>query len=102
MRATSGDLGACQFFKIEYSEMLIPAFPEPKNQFPIQGRSSLKFSLRSTILNEIGQLVRKQGGGNGSKFISCLSKKNYDNEKNKENPSNISIKELDIGWQMTG
>ena len=35
----------------------------------------LKFSL-SKIFNEIGQLVGERGGGNGSKLMSCLSKKN--------------------------
>ena len=33
---------------IEDSEMLFPVFLEPKNQFPRQGWSSLKLSLKST------------------------------------------------------
>ena len=48
--------------------MLFPEFLEPKNQFPREGWSSLKLSLESKILNEIGQLVGEQEGGNGSKL----------------------------------
>ena len=48
-------LGACSpvNFKIEHSETLFPAFVEPKNQFPRQGSSSLKFPLQSKIFNEV-------------------------------------------------
>ena len=38
-----GGLGACSPPKIEHSEMLFPAFLEPKSQFSRQGWSSLKF-----------------------------------------------------------
>ena len=48
-------------FKIEHSETLFPAFLETKNQFPRQGWSSLKFSLKSKIFNENGQLVGEGG-----------------------------------------
>ena len=61
--------------EIEHSESLFPAILEPKNQFPWQGWSSLKFSLKGKIANEIGQLVGERGGGNGNKFMSCLSNK---------------------------
>ena len=33
--------------------MLFPAFVEPKNQFPRQISSSLKFPLKSEIFNEV-------------------------------------------------
>ena len=49
-------------FKIEYSETPFPAFLEPRKQFPRQCWRSLKFSLKSKLLNENGQLV---GGGGG-------------------------------------
>ena len=39
-----------------------PAFLEPRKQFPRQCWRSLKFSLKSKLLNENGQLV---GGGGG-------------------------------------
>ena len=64
--------GSCfpgKSLKKEHSEMLFPEFLEPKNQFPREGWSSLKLSLESKILNEIGQLVGEQGGGNGSKLL---------------------------------
>ena len=51
-------------FKIEHSETLFPAFLETKNQFPRQGWSSPKFSLKSKIFNENGQLVGEGGNGN--------------------------------------
>ena len=51
-----------EIFKIEYSETLFPAFLEPRKQFPRQCWGSLKFSLKSKLLNENGQLV---GGGGG-------------------------------------
>ena len=43
---------------IEHSET-----PETKNLFPRQGWSSLKFSLKSKIFNENGQLVGEGEGG---------------------------------------
>ena len=63
---TQGGLGACsprKFLKIEYSETPFPAFLEPRKQFPRQCWHSLKFSLKSKLLNENGQLVRGGGGG---------------------------------------
>ena len=39
-------------FKIEYSETPFAAFLEPRKQFPRQGWRSLKFSLKSKLLNE--------------------------------------------------
>ena len=51
-----------EIFKIEYSETPFPAFLEPRKQFPRQCCRSLKFSLKSKLLNENGQLV---GGGGG-------------------------------------
>ena len=52
--------------------MLFLEFPETKNQFPREGWCSLKLSLESKILNEIGQLVGKRGGGNGSKLLKVI------------------------------
>ena len=46
-----------EIFKKEHSESLFPAFLEIKYQFPRQGRSSLKFSSKSKIINENGQMV---------------------------------------------
>ena len=60
----------------EHSETL---FLEPKNHFHRQGWSSVKFYLQSKIFKEIGQLVGEREGENGSKFMSCFSKKNFDN-----------------------
>ena len=37
--------------------------PRPKNQFPRQGWSSIKFSLKSKLLSEIGQFSRGKGRG---------------------------------------
>ena len=54
--------GSGEIFKIEYSETPFPAFLEPRKQFPRQCWRSLKFSLRSKLLKENGQLV---GGGGG-------------------------------------
>ena len=51
-----------EIFKIEYSETPFPAFLEPRKQFPRQCWCSLKFSLKSKLRNENGQLV---GGGGG-------------------------------------
>ena len=44
-----------EIFWIEHSEMLFLVFLEPKNQFPRQGWSSLKFSLKSNILMTVGR-----------------------------------------------
>ena len=49
-----------KIFKKEHSKTLFPAFLETKYQFPRQGWSSLKFSLKSKIFNENGQM---DGGG---------------------------------------
>ena len=81
-----------EIFKIEYSETPFPAFLEPRKQFPRQCWRSLKFSVKSKLLNENGQLVRGRGRENGnnrifiglslfcyplvSMFTRCLSKKN--------------------------
>ena len=48
------------------------------------------------------KLVMLRGGDNGSKFKSCLSKKNYDNKSINKKPSNIGIKVPDVEWQTTG
>ena len=58
----SGGMLPHEIFKIEYSETPFPAFLEPRKQFPRQCWRSLKFSLKSKLLNENGQLV---GGGGG-------------------------------------
>ena len=58
----SGGMLPQEIFKIEYSETPFPAFLEPRKQFPRQCWRSLKFSLKSKLLNENGQLV---GGGGG-------------------------------------
>ena len=52
--------------------MLFLEFLEAKNQFPREGWSSLKLSLKSKILNESGQLVVKRGRGNGSKLLKVI------------------------------
>ena len=51
------------FLKKEHSETLFPAFLENKHQFPRQGWSSLKFSLKSKIVKENGQMVEDGEGG---------------------------------------
>ena len=56
----SGGMLPLEIFNIEYSETPFSAFLEPRKQFP--RRRSLKFSLKSNLLNENGQLV---GGGGG-------------------------------------
>ena len=58
-----------EIFKIEHSETLFPAFLETKYQFPRQGWSSLKFSLKSKIFNENGPLVGEGRGQNFQLFI---------------------------------
>ena len=58
----SGGMLPHEIFKIEYSETPFPAFLEPRKQFPRQCWRSLKFSLKSKLLNENGQLV---GEGEG-------------------------------------
>ena len=75
-----------KLFKKEHSETLFPAFLETKYQFPRQGYSSLKFSLKSKIINENVQMVGDGGGGiattefttghkfmSVSKFMRCFS-----------------------------
>ena len=52
-----------EIFRKEHSETLFPAFLETKYQFPRQGWSSLKFSSKSKIFNENGQMVGDGGGG---------------------------------------
>ena len=59
----SGGILPQEIFKIEYSETPFPAFLEPRKQFPRQCWCSLKFSLKSKLLNENGQLVGGGGGG---------------------------------------
>ena len=73
----SGGIPPHEIFKIEHSETLFPAFLETKKQFPRQGWSSLKLSLKSRIFNENGQLVGEGGGGNGNIKICCLSLRIY-------------------------
>ena len=53
----SGGMLPQEIFKIEYSETPFPAFLEPRKQFPRQCWRSLKFSLKSKLLNDA--LVRK-------------------------------------------
>ena len=48
------------------------------------------------------KLVMLRGGENGSKFMSCLSRKNYVNKNINKKPSNIGIKVPDVEWQTTG
>ena len=93
-----------EIFKIEHSETLFPSFLETKNQFPRQGWSSLKFSLKSKIFNENGQLVG-EGGGMAITEFSVVNHsvilKNYNNKKIKK-PSNIGRKVPDLEWETTG
>ena len=58
----SGGMLPQEIFKKEHSETLFPAL-ETKYQFPRQGQSSLKFSLKSKMLNENG-------------FSQCIIKSN--------------------------
>ena len=51
-----------EIFKKEHSETLFPALLEIEYQFPRQGQSSLKFSLKSKMFNENGQMVGDGGG----------------------------------------
>ena len=95
----SGGMFLQGIFKTEHSETLFPSFlereysPGPKNQFLRQGWSSLKFSLKSKIFSEIGQLIGERGGvGNGSKFMGCLSKKKMIIKKNLKNPQKLASK----------
>ena len=70
----------------------------------MQGWSCLKFSLKShlKIYNEIGQVVLEREGGNGSKFMCCLNKKNDNNKKKiKKKIAEIFIKVPDIEWKTT-
>ena len=53
----SGGMLPQEIFKIEYSETPFPAFLEPRKQFLRQCWRSLKFSLKSKLMNENGQLV---------------------------------------------
>ena len=50
----SGGMLPQEIFKIEYSETPFPAFLEPRKQFPRQCWHSLKFSLKSKLLNKNG------------------------------------------------
>ena len=65
----SGGMLPQEIFKIEYSETSFPAFLEPRKQFPRQCWRSLKFSLKSKLLNENGQLVGGRGRENGNNRI---------------------------------
>ena len=58
-----------EIFKMEHSETLFLAFLETKYQFPSQGWSSLKFSLKSKIFNENGLLAGEGRGRNFQLFI---------------------------------
>ena len=53
---------ARKFLKIEYSETPFRAFLESRKQFPRQCWRSVKFSLKSKLLNENVQLVGRGGG----------------------------------------
>ena len=65
----SGGMPPQEIFKIEYSETPFPEFLEPRKQFPRQCWRSLKFSLKSKLLNENGQLVGGRGRENGNNRI---------------------------------
>ena len=58
-----------EIFKKEHSETL---FLETKNQFPRQGWSSLKLSLKSEIFNENGQIVGDGAGVMATKELSVV------------------------------
>ena len=67
-----GGSGACssrEFLKQNTQKRCFHRFwkgstpPGPKNQFPRQGWSSLKFSLKSKIFSEVGQFSRRKGRG---------------------------------------
>ena len=78
----SGSMLPQEIFKIEYSETPFPAFLEPRKQFPRQCWRSLKFSLKSKLLNDA--LVRK--------IYNTVVKK----------IANIDLKVPDVEWQTTG
>ena len=59
-------------FKQGHSETLFPAFMQTKYQFPMQGWSSLKFSLRRKIINQNGQTVGDGGGGMATTEFSVI------------------------------
>ena len=65
----SGGMLPQEIFKTDLSETLFPAFLETKYQFPRQGWSSVKFSLKSKIFNENGQMVGDGGGGMAKKVM---------------------------------
>ena len=77
-----------EIFKIEHRNAVSSVF-----QFPRQGWSSLKFSLKSKILNENGQLV---GEGEGE-WQQYNSKQN-----NIRKLPNIGVKVPDMEWETTG
>jgi len=63
----------CQeIFKKEHSETLFSEILETKHPFSRQGWSSLKFSLRSKIFNENGQMVGDAGGGMATTEFSVV------------------------------
>ena len=68
-----------EIFKKEHSETLFRAFLETKYQFPRQGWSSLKFSLKSKIFDENGQMSEDAcGKGDGNnRIFSCLALQIY-------------------------
>ena len=55
----SGGMLPHEIFKIEYSETPFPAFLEPRKQFP-RHWCPLKFSLKSKLRNENGQLAEQE------------------------------------------
>ena len=69
----SGGMLSQEIFKIEYSETPFPAFLEPRKQFPRQCWRSLKFSLKSKLLNENGQFCFLRSGENYHFYCSQRS-----------------------------
>ena len=66
-----------EILKKEHSETLFPVFLETKYPFSRQGWSSLKFSLKSKIFNENGQMVGDAGGGWRQQNFHLLSLRIY-------------------------
>jgi len=66
-------LGGLEIFKNEHSETLFPEFLETECPFSRQGWSSLKFSLKSKIFNENGQMVGMREGETRQHNFQLLS-----------------------------
>ena len=76
-------------FKIRTLRNAVSSFSGTQESVSQARLEFTRILFKSKILNEIGQLIGKRGGGNGSKSMSCSSKKNYENGKNKNKKPKI-------------